>query len=135
MDNDVIAVLRLSQSGQLARVAEAVRQGGVKVIEFAFTTPHVLGTLQEGAGQASDEILVGAGTVSDAETARVAILAGAQFIVGPRLNLQVVRLCQRYGKIVISGAITPPEILAAWENGAGIVKVFPATVGGPQDLR
>jgi 2-dehydro-3-deoxyphosphogluconate aldolase/(4S)-4-hydroxy-2-oxoglutarate aldolase len=80
-------------------------------------------------------VLVGAGTVLDPETARAVILAGAEFVVSPTLNLGVIEVCRRYSKIVIPGTFTPTEILTAWEAGADIVKVFPATVGGPQYLR
>jgi 2-dehydro-3-deoxyphosphogluconate aldolase/(4S)-4-hydroxy-2-oxoglutarate aldolase len=80
-------------------------------------------------------VLVGAGTVLDPETARAVILAGAEFVVSPTLNLRVIEVCRRYSKIVIPGTFTPTEILTAWEAGADIVKVFPATVGGPQYLR
>jgi len=78
-----------------------------------------------------DRILLGAGTVLDAETARAVLFAGAEFIVAPTLNLDVIRLCRRYDKLVMSGAFTPTEILTAWEAGADIVKVFPADVVGP----
>lgn len=82
-----------------------------------------------------EEVILGAGTVLDPETARAVILAGAEFIVSPTLNLGVIEICRRYSKIVIPGTFTPTEILTAWEAGADIVKVFPATVGGPKYLK
>ena len=81
------------------------------------------------------QVLVGAGTVLDPVTARACILAGAEFIVSPTLNLEVIELCRRYSKIVIPGTLTPTEILTAWEAGADIVKVFPASLGGPSYLK
>lgn len=99
------------------------------------TVPGAIDVIKEFKSAMKDEVLVGAGTVLDPETARAVILAGAEFIVTPTLNLRVIEMCRRYGKIVIAGAFSPTEILTAWEAGADIVKVFPATVGGPQYLK
>ena len=113
----------------------AVAKGGVKPIEVTMTVPGAIDAIKEFKSIVKDEVLVGAGTVLDPETARAVILAGAEFVVSPTLNLEVIEVCRRYSKIVIPGTFTPTEILTAWEAGADIVKVFPATVGGPQYFR
>jgi 2-dehydro-3-deoxyphosphogluconate aldolase/(4S)-4-hydroxy-2-oxoglutarate aldolase len=116
-------------------VAEALLAGGVEVMEVTFTVPGTVRVLEQVADRLGDRILLGAGTVLDAETARIALLAGAQFIVSPSLNLDVIRLCRRYDKVVMPGALTPTEVVAAWEAGAHIVKIFPADLGGPSYLK
>lgn len=123
-------------SGQmLSHVAEALLAGGVEAIEVAFTVPGAHRVLEQVADRLGDGVLLGAGTVLDPETARTAILAGAEFIVAPTINLQVVRLGQRYDKAVVPGALTPTEVLTAWECGADIVKVFPSELTGPKYLK
>jgi 2-dehydro-3-deoxyphosphogluconate aldolase/(4S)-4-hydroxy-2-oxoglutarate aldolase len=91
--------------------------------------------LEQVAGRLGDKIVLGAGTVLDTETARTAILAGARFIVSPTVNLDVIRLCRRYSRLILPGALTPTEILTAWEAGADIVKVFPSELTGPGYLK
>jgi 2-dehydro-3-deoxyphosphogluconate aldolase / (4S)-4-hydroxy-2-oxoglutarate aldolase len=132
IDCGVVAVVRMSDPSRLVKVAEAIREGGVDVIEFTMTTPNALEVIKEVSRLNGDKVLLGAGTVLDAETCRAAILAGAEFIVSPTLNAKVIEMCRRYGKVVIPGALTPTEILSAWELGADIVKVFPATAVGPK---
>ncbi|OGO10626.1 MAG: 2-dehydro-3-deoxyphosphogluconate aldolase [Chloroflexi bacterium RBG_13_66_10] len=127
----VIAIVRFDRSEELVRVARAIAEGGVDVIEFTMTIPRALRTIEAAAQELGGEVLIGAGTVLDPETARAAILAGAEFIVAPTLNRRVIDLCHRYDKVVIPGAYTPTEILNAWEWGADFVKVFPAEIGGP----
>ena len=133
----VIAIMRAQASEQLLAAAEAVHAGGVQAIEVTFTTPGALDVIRQAvatfraAGASGSGMLFGAGTVLDPESARAAILAGAQFIVCPTLNLATIALCKRYGIPVLPGAFTPTEILTAWEAGADLVKVFPASVGGP----
>ncbi|HMC66899.1 MAG TPA: bifunctional 4-hydroxy-2-oxoglutarate aldolase/2-dehydro-3-deoxy-phosphogluconate aldolase, partial [Gemmataceae bacterium] len=105
--------------------------GGVDVVEITMSVPNALDVLRQVRETLGDRLLLGAGTVLDSETARAVLLAGAEFIVAPTLNLEVIRLCRRYDKLVMPGAFTPTEILAAWEAGADIVKVFPADVVGP----
>jgi 2-dehydro-3-deoxyphosphogluconate aldolase/(4S)-4-hydroxy-2-oxoglutarate aldolase len=95
------------------------------------TVPDALAVLRQVRSALGDRLLLGAGTILDAETARAALLAGAEYIVAPTLNFEVIRLCQRYDKLAMPGAFTPTEILAAWEAGADVVKVFPADVVGP----
>ncbi len=131
----VIAILRAERPDRLLQAAEAIRAGGVQAIEVSLTTPGALGTIAEATRRAAPDLLYGAGTVLDAETARAAILAGAQFIVAPTLDPATIALCRRYGILAIPGAYTPSEVLAAWQAGADLVKVFPASVGGPDLIR
>ncbi len=134
-ESGIIAIVRFDRSEQLIQVAKAIKAGGVAIIEFTMTTPNALGIIEESAREFGDEVLLGAGTVLDAQTARAAILAGAEFIVGPTLDPEVIEVCRRYSKVVIPGAFTPTEILTAWQWGADFVKVFPATLGGPSYLK
>jgi 2-dehydro-3-deoxyphosphogluconate aldolase/(4S)-4-hydroxy-2-oxoglutarate aldolase len=131
----VIAIMRAQSSGQLIAAADAIRQGGVNVIEVTMTTPGALGVIAEASARYGQDVLFGAGSVLDAETARAAILAGAGFIVAPTLSLDVVALCGRYSIPVMPGCYTPTEMLTAWEAGADMVKLFPASVGGPSLIR
>jgi 2-dehydro-3-deoxyphosphogluconate aldolase / (4S)-4-hydroxy-2-oxoglutarate aldolase len=124
-------VVRSADSQQLVDVVRALVDGGVTVAEITMTVPHALEVLVQVRKALGDRVLLGAGTVLDPETARAVLLAGAEYIVSPTVNLEVIRLCQRYDKLVMPGAFTPTEILSAWEAGADIVKVFPAEVLGP----
>lgn len=135
LDLGLVAIIRAPNGDRLLEVAEALYAGGIDVIEVTFTVPSVIDIIKQLRDKIGDRILLGAGTVLDVETARAAILAGAEFIVTPTVNTEVIKLCQRYGKVVMSGAFTPTEILTAWEAGADIVKVFPADVGGPSYLK
>jgi 2-dehydro-3-deoxyphosphogluconate aldolase/(4S)-4-hydroxy-2-oxoglutarate aldolase len=127
----VVAIMRASGSKQLIAAADAIKAGGVRAIEVTMTTPGALGVIEQAAAKYGDQVLFGAGSVIDAETARAAILAGAGFIVAPTLKLEVIALCNRYSIPVMPGCYTPTEMLAAWEAGADMVKLFPASVGGP----
>ncbi len=131
----LIAIVRLDSSAALVQAAKAIAAGGVSVIEFTLTTPGALRTIEEAVRELGGEALIGAGTVLDAESARTAMLAGAEFIVAPTLSLDVIDMCHRYDKVVIPGAYTPTEILSAWEHGADFVKLFPAEIGGPAYLK
>jgi 2-dehydro-3-deoxyphosphogluconate aldolase/(4S)-4-hydroxy-2-oxoglutarate aldolase len=131
VNSGVVAVLRAPSGEMLADVAEALLAGGVEAVEVTFTVPGAHRVLEQVADRLGDRILLGAGTVLDSQTARVALLAGAEFIVAPTVNLEVIRLCQRYDKAVMPGALTPTEVLTAWESGADIVKVFPSELTGP----
>ncbi len=128
----VVAVVRMREAGPLAQVAQALAAGGIGAIEFTMTTPGALAVIEEVTTRFGDEVVWGAGTVLDPETCRAAILAGARFIVAPTFNPRVIEVCHRYSVIAVPGAFTPTEILTAWESGADIVKVFPATTLGPQ---
>ena len=127
----VIAIMRAQSSEQLIAAADAIKAGGVRVIEVTMTTPGALDIIAQATAKYGDEVLFGAGSVLDAETARTAILAGAGFVVAPTLNLHVIALCNRYSIPVVPGCYTPTEMLTAWEAGADMVKLFPASVGGP----
>lgn len=131
LDTGIVAVVRAPDPTHLVEVIRALADGGVTVAEVTFTVPNALDVLRQARKELPANILLGAGTVLDPETARAAILAGAEFIVSPTLNLEVIRLCNRYDKVVTPGAFTPTEILTAWEAGADIIKVFPADIVGP----
>ncbi|HEY1859894.1 MAG TPA: bifunctional 4-hydroxy-2-oxoglutarate aldolase/2-dehydro-3-deoxy-phosphogluconate aldolase [Gemmataceae bacterium] len=131
IDSGIIAVVRSPDNRQLVEVVSALADGGVTVVEITFSVPNALDVLKQVRQTLGERILLGAGTILDAETGRAALLAGAEYLVSPTLNLEVIRLCHRYDKLVMPGAFTPTEILAAWEAGADIVKVFPAEVVGP----
>jgi len=130
-ETGVIAIMRAQSSAQLIAAADAIKAGGVRVIEVTMTTPGALDVIAEATHRYGDAVLFGAGSVLDAETARAAILAGAGFIVAPTLTLDVIALCNRYSIPVMPGCFTPTEMLTAWEAGADMVKLFPAEIGGP----
>ena len=129
-ETGVIAIMRAQSSDQLITAADAIKAGGVQVIEVTMTTPGALGVIETAKGRYGQDVLFGAGSVLDPETARAAILAGADFVVAPTLNLEVVALCNRYSIPVIPGCYTPTEALTAWEAGADMIKLFPASFGG-----
>jgi 2-dehydro-3-deoxyphosphogluconate aldolase/(4S)-4-hydroxy-2-oxoglutarate aldolase len=131
LESGIVAILRAPSSEQLTSVARALFEGGIDVIEVTFTVPDALQILSAVKKELGSRVLLGAGTVLDPETARAALLAGAEFIVSPAVNLDVIRLCKRYDKVVMPGAFTPTEILTAWEHGADVVKVFPSDCVGP----
>jgi 2-dehydro-3-deoxyphosphogluconate aldolase/(4S)-4-hydroxy-2-oxoglutarate aldolase len=131
LDCGVVAVVRSPDSQQLVEVSRALADGGVTVVEITMSVPGALDVLRQVRQALGERVLLGAGTVLDAETARAVLLAGAEYVVAPTVNLDVIRLCRRYDKLVMPGAFTPTEILTAWEAGADIVKVFPAEVVGP----
>src|SRR5437763_4534378 len=131
LDGGIVAVVRSPDSQQLVEVARALADGGVRAVEITMSVPGALDVLGQVRQALGDRVLLGAGTVLDPETARAVLLAGAEFVVAPTLNLDVIRLCRRYDRLVMPGALTPTEVLTAWEAGADIVKVFPAEVVGP----
>jgi 2-dehydro-3-deoxyphosphogluconate aldolase/(4S)-4-hydroxy-2-oxoglutarate aldolase len=135
LDHGLVAIVRLKEPAELVPIAQAIEVGGVRVIEFTMGTPNALDAIHTIAQEWGDRILIGAGTVLDPETGRAAILAGAQFLVAPNFNPALIELARRYNKIMVPGAFTPTEILAAWECGADIVKVFPASTVGPQYIK
>lgn len=142
LDTGVVAIVRLSgrdagaaPTDSLQRVADAIAAGGVRFIEFTMTTPRALETLQAVTERYGDDVVFGAGTVLDAETARHALLAGARFVVAPTLDEPTIALCKRYGALAMPGALTPTEILRAWELGADVVKVFPCDLFGPAYIK
>lgn len=131
IDTGIVAVIRVNNATELMDTTIALNQGGVRALEITMTSPGALDAISEASKQLGDDAIIGVGTVLDPETARAAILSGAKFVVSPVLNLDVIRLCQRYSVPCIPGAFTPTEILRAWEAGADVVKVFPATKLGP----
>jgi len=136
LDEKIVAIARLESAEQLVRVAEALNAGGISVIEFTCSTPGALEMIKDASGRFGDKVLIGAGTVLDPETARAAILAGAEFVVNPTINLDTIEMCKRYGKPIIAGAMTPTEMLTVWEAGADLVKVFPASnIGGADYIK
>jgi 2-dehydro-3-deoxyphosphogluconate aldolase/(4S)-4-hydroxy-2-oxoglutarate aldolase len=136
LDEGIVPVIRVASAAEAFEVSRAIKEGGISVIEVAMTTPGAMDAIKEASQKFGKEVLLGAGTVLDPETARAALLNGAKFLVSPSLNLEVIKMSNRYGAVVIPGALTPTEILAAWEAGADLVKVFPiAQVGGPAYLK
>jgi len=131
----VIAIMRAQGSDQLIAAADAIQAGGVRAIEVTMNTPGALRVIEEASKRYGEEVLFGAGTVLDAETARAAILAGADFVVSPSLNLDMLAMCNRYSIPLTPGCYTPTEMLKAWEAGADMVKLFPASVGGPSLIK
>jgi 2-dehydro-3-deoxyphosphogluconate aldolase/(4S)-4-hydroxy-2-oxoglutarate aldolase len=128
VNTGVVAILRKVSREQIPKLGAALAEGGIRAVEVTLNTPGALGMIETLAQD--PRLVVGAGTVLDAESARLAILAGARLIVTPTVNVDVIRTARRYGAIVMPGAMTPTEILLAWELGADVVKVFPAATLG-----
>lgn len=131
----IIAILRADSSEHLLAVAEALLRGGVTAMEVTMTTPGALEIIGEVNRRFGAQILMGVGSVLDPETARLAILAGAQFVVTPVVRPEVIRVCNRYSKPIACGALTPTEALLAHDSGADFVKIFPADQFGPSYIR
>jgi 2-dehydro-3-deoxyphosphogluconate aldolase/(4S)-4-hydroxy-2-oxoglutarate aldolase len=130
-ETGVIAIMRAQSSAQLIAAADAIWAGGVRAIEVTMTTPGALSVIEEATMRYGEKLIFGAGSVLDAETARAAILAGADFVVAPTLDPATIGLCRRYSVPVMPGCYTPTEMLTAWQAGADMLKLFPASVGGP----
>lgn len=128
----VVAVIRLADASKLVPVIEAVARGGVRCIEITMTVPNAIELIRQVSNTVSSDILIGAGTVTDAETARAVIDAGAQFVVSPILNPDVIAACKLADVYCAPGCFTPTEIFTAWKLGADVIKVFPATSLGPK---
>ncbi len=135
LNTGVVAIVRLKSADSLQQVADAIVQGGVDVIEFTMTTPGALGILEAASKKLGDSVILGAGTVLDPESARAAILAGAKFIVSPSLDQGTIEICHRYGVVAVPGVLTPTEITSALGWGADLIKLFPASIGGPDYLK
>ena len=131
----IIAVIRANSSEQLLAVSEALYEGGVIGLEITMTTPNALDVIHAVSERLGNKVLVGVGTVLDAETARASILAGAEFVVSPITRPEVIHVANRYGKPVVCGAYTPTEAITAQENGADFIKIFPADQLGPQYIK
>jgi len=132
----VVPVVRTSSAETAVLAIEAIYRGGIRAAEVTMTVPGAIRALETLADKFGDKIVLGAGTVLDPETARACMLAGAQFFVTPALNVKTIEMAHRYSKPIMPGALTPTEVLAAWDAGASIVKVFPCgAVGGPKYIR
>ncbi len=135
-DIGVIPVVRASSAEEAIQVVEAIKAGGVSLLEITMTVPGAVGVIENLVDRFGDEALVGAGTVLDPETARACIDAGAQFVVSPALNLETIKYCRERDVAVMPGALTPTEVVRAWNAGADFVKVFPAgAMGGASYIK
>src|SRR5829696_922092 len=135
-DTGVIPVVRATTADEAMRVIDAIREGGISVFEITMTVPGAVALIEQVAGRYGKEALVGAGTVLDAETARACISSGAQFVVSPSLNTGTIEYCRSQDVAVMPGALTPSEVVQAWNAGADFVKVFPAgAVGGASYIK
>lgn len=135
LDSKVIAIIRADDSARLMDVVEALINGGIRALEFTMTTPGALDAIKATSERFGDKLLVGVGSVLDAETARAAILSGAEFIVSPIFKPELVTMANRYSKVVLPSAYTPTEVVTAWEAGADLIKLFPADIGGPAYIK
>lgn len=136
IETGIVAVLRAESSQQALKIAEAVRCGGIDLIEITLTVPGALDVIKDLKDSYPDgQILIGAGTVLDSETARLAILAGAEFVVSPIFNREMIRLCNRYQKICMPGCMSITEMVEAMEAGADVIKLFPGSAFGPSIIK
>lgn len=135
-DVGLIPIVRVPTEEDAMRAAEVIAQGGIGIAEITMTVPGALRVMEGVAARYGDKVLLGAGTILDPETCRAAILAGAEFIVTPSLDVRVIEMARRYGKPVFPGALTPTEVVTAWQAGADMVKIFPCgPVGGPKYIK
>lgn len=136
LDIGVVPVVRTSSAESAVRAIEAVYAGGIRAAEITMTVPGAIKALEKLADAFGDKLVLGAGTVLDPETARMCMLAGAEFFVTPALNLKTIEMAKRYSKIIMPGALTPTEVVTAWEAGADFVKVFPCgALGGAKYIK
>lgn len=132
----LVPIVRAPSAEDAMLAAEAIIAGNIGIAEITMTVPNALHVMEKVAEKYGDKVLLGAGTILDTETCRAALLAGAQFIVTPALNLQVIEMARRYSKPCMPGALTPTEVLTAWQAGADLVKIFPCgPVGGPKYIK
>jgi len=136
METGVVPVVRAGSQDAALRIVEALMEGGIPVAEITMTVPEAVQVIARCRALFGDQLIVGAGSITDVSQCIAAIDAGSRFIVTPALKPQIIRDCNNHKRLVIAGALTPTEILAAWEAGADAVKVFPAKVlGGPDYIR
>jgi 2-dehydro-3-deoxyphosphogluconate aldolase / (4S)-4-hydroxy-2-oxoglutarate aldolase len=136
VETGILPVIRADSADEAMGAIDAIRAGGVSTMEITMTVPGAVKLMEAVASRYGEDVLIGAGTVLDAETARICILSGAQFVISPALNLETIALCKRYGVCVMPGALTPTEVVAAWQAGADFVKVFPAgALGGASYIK
>ncbi len=131
----VVAIIRTAAPSDLVAVAAALHRGGVPLVEITLTVPDALAVIRDASRALGDQAVIGAGTVLDPVTARLAILAGAGFVVGPTFDPDIAQTCRLFDRAYIPGALTPTEILTAWRGGASVVKVFPGSVATPRYFR
>jgi 2-dehydro-3-deoxyphosphogluconate aldolase/(4S)-4-hydroxy-2-oxoglutarate aldolase len=132
----LLPVLRAHSIDEALALAEAIEAGGVTALEVTMTVPGAIEVIRQLVRETQGRILIGAGTVLDPETARACMLVGAEFIVSPSLNVRTIEICRRYSVPVMPGALTPTEVVTAWEAGADVVKVFPCSaLGGAKYLK
>ena len=135
-DIGIIPVVRARSADEAMKAIDAIREGGISILEITMTVPGAIDVIQEVSQRYGSDAVVGAGTVLDGETARACILAGARFIVSPSLDLETIAVCRHVGVAVMPGALTPTEVVQAWSAGADFVKVFPAgAVGGANYIK
>src|SRR5215510_3191868 len=135
-DIGIVPVVRTATAEGAIKAIEAIYRGGVRSAEITMTVPGAIRALERVADQFGDKIVLGAGTVLDPETARTCMLAGAEFFVTPSLRISTIEMVKRYSKVICPGALTPTEVLTAWESGADVVKVFPCgNVGGAKYIK
>jgi 2-dehydro-3-deoxyphosphogluconate aldolase/(4S)-4-hydroxy-2-oxoglutarate aldolase len=136
MEIGIVPVVRASSAKQAMLAAEAVCSGGIPIVEITMTVPGAIEVIAELSGSMGSEVLIGAGTVLDAETAQRCIEAGAEFIVSPGFDFETVRSVNRAGKLMMAGTLTPTEVIAAWKAGSDFVKIFPCgAVGGAKYIK
>lgn len=132
----LVPIVRVSSAESAFQAIEAIYRGGVRAAEITMTVPGAVRVLEKLADRFGDAMILGAGTVLDPETARACMLAGAQFFVTPALNLATIEMAKRYSKAIFPGALTPTEVLTAWQAGADAIKIFPCSaVGGPKYIK
>jgi 2-dehydro-3-deoxyphosphogluconate aldolase/(4S)-4-hydroxy-2-oxoglutarate aldolase len=132
----IVPIVRTSSAEGAIQAVEAIYNGGVRAAEITMTVPGAIHALEKLADRFGGKLILGAGTVLDPETARACMLAGAEFFVTPSLRLSTIEMAKRYSKVICPGALTPTEVLAAWEAGADVVKIFPCgNVGGPKYIK
>ena len=132
----IVPIVRTSSAESAIQAVEAIYAGGIRAAEITMTVPGAIHALEKVADRFGGKIVLGAGTVLDPETARACMLAGAEFFVTPSLRLSTIEMAKRYSKVICPGALTPTEVLTAWEAGADVVKIFPCgNVGGPKYIK
>jgi 2-dehydro-3-deoxyphosphogluconate aldolase/(4S)-4-hydroxy-2-oxoglutarate aldolase len=132
----IVPVVRTESAEAAIKAIDAIHRGGIRVAEITMTVPGAIRALEKVADKFGDQIVLGAGTVLDPETARACMLAGAQFFVTPNLNLATIEMCKRYSKVITPGALTPTEVVTAWQAGGDAIKVFPCSaVGGAKYIK
>jgi len=131
----IVAVIRAESNEQALKIVDFAYQGGIKAIEITMTVPGAIDVIKDISSKFSPELLIGAGTILDSETARIAILAGAEFIVSPHFDIEIIKTANRYQKVIIPGAVTVREVILSLEHGADVVKIFPAGLFGPEMIK